>query len=410
MLLAQKKAFDQIPTILEQGIKAKAFPGCQVLILKDGNVLYEQYAGTIAYESAQKVDSNTIYDLASLTKTTGTLLALMRLYDEKKLGLSDSLAQFLPFFKNTNNGQLTLQELLLHESGLPASLSVYDLLLEKKPKSTLLEDTLQPFQPNNPNYRLKTGWLSAIPLDEYALPVTNNMYAATRLKDSALARIARIKLRKKQYVYSCINFILLKEVVERVSKCPIDRFLDSVFYMPMGASSISYLPLRKHNMDRIAPSLKSDFLRSGSIRGYVHDPDAAFLGGVAGNAGLFATAWDVAKVHQLFLNKGLFEGKRYLSAETCTLFTSTKSKSSRRVLGFDKPNTANPANSPCSVSTPAQAYGHTGYTGTCCWVDPVNKVVYVFLSNRTYPNDGVNKLAKMNIRTQIQELIYQSLK
>lgn len=408
-LLAQLKALDQIPRIIEQGMKAKAFPGCQVLILKNGKVLFEQSFGTTTYESAQKVDSNTIYDLASLTKTTGTLLAVMKLYDEQKLRLTDSLAQFLPFLRNTDKGQLSIQDLLFHESGLPASLSSFDLILERKPKDAVLNDSLYPFQPNNPTYRYKAGWLSPIASNEYALPVSDKMYASYRLKDTALTKIATIKLHRKQYLYSCINFILLKEVVESVSKCAIDRFLDSLFFKPMGLTSISYLPLRKYNLDRIAPSLKSDFLRNGSIQGYVHDPDAAFLGGVAGNAGLFATARDVAKIHQLYLNKGMLNGHRFLSAETCTLFTSTKSKISRRGLGFDKPNTTTPSNSPCCIDAPAQVYGHTGYTGTCCWVDPINQVIYVFLSNRTYPNDGINKLAKMGIRTQIQELIYKSL-
>jgi len=178
----------------------------------------------------------------------------------------------------------------------------------------------------------------------------------------------------------------------------------------MKLSSMSYLPLRTHKKEDVAPTLRKDFLRNGVIQGYVHDPAAAFLGGVSGNAGLFATARDVATVYQMLLNMGELDGKRYLRAETCKLFTTTVSASGRRGLGYDKPVPSKPNTNPCCISAPQGVYGHTGYTGTCCWVDPVNKIVYVFLSNRTYPNDGVNKLARMGIRPRIQEVIYQSIK
>jgi len=151
-------------------------------------------------------------------------------------------------------------------------------------------------------------------------------------------------------------------------------------------------------------------VESGVSRCFVRDPGAAFFGGISGNAGLFATARDVAMVYQMILNGGELDGKRYLRAETCRVFTTTTSASGRRGLGFDKPVPSNPGHSPCCESAPREVYGHTGYTGTCCWVDPVNKLIYVFLSNRTYPNDGGNKLARMGIRTKIQETIYQSMK
>jgi len=190
----------------------------------------------------------------------------------------------------------------------------------------------------------------------------------------------------------------------------MDLFLANEFYKPMQLKNMAYLPLRTHPVKDIAPTFIKDFLRNGVLQGYVQDPDAAFSGGVAGNAGLFASARDVATVYQMLLNKGEIEGKRYLSKETCTVFTSTTSKSGRRFLGYDKPVPANPKHSPCCISAPPVVYGHTGYTGTCCWVDPVNQFIYVFLSNRTYPNESVNKLAKMGIRTKIQETIYLSMK
>ena len=202
----------------------------------------------------------------------------------------------------------------------------------------------------------------------------------------------------------------MKEIVEAISGMPMDMFLNKEFYAPMELNHIAYLPLRTHNKEDIAPTMQKDFLRDEVIQGYVQDPDAALLGGVSGNAGLFASARDVAKVYQMLLDDGVLDGKRYLSAETCRIFTTTISVSGRRGLGFDKSVPSNPTHSPCCISAPSEVYGHTGYTGTCVWVDPVNDMIYVFLSNRTYPLDKGNKLLRMAIRSKIQEVIYQSMK
>ncbi len=384
-----EKAQTRIAKIVKQGMDAKAFPGCQVLVMKDGAVVYDSCFGYFTYDKKQAVTKETIYDLASLTKTTGTLLAVMKLYDEGLIQLDDTLGRFLPFLQGTNKANITLFQLLVHESGLPASLNTSRLLN--------LNDTLN---------------LQASPLrtETYSLQMADSIFLRADLRDSALLQIAGTRLNGKKYLYSCLNFILLKEVVETVSACPMDVFLDSLFYKPMGLQSTAFLPLRSHKKEEIAPTLVKDNLRKGPIQGFVHDPDAAILGGVSGNAGLFSTACDVALVYQMLLNEGELNGHRYLSAETCKLFTTKTSESGRRGLGFDKPDLKNPKNSPCCASAPASVYGHTGYTGTCCWVDPTNRLVYVFLSNRTYPSDGVNKLARMNIRTDIQETIYQSIK
>lgn len=407
-----------IDSIVKDGIEAKAYPGCQVLILKDGYTVYDKSFGTYTYESSQKVTPNTIYDLASLSKTTGTLLALMKLYDKGLIKLTDKVSQYLPALRGTNKENITITELLFHESGLPASLPFYSLAIDKGRKvPTVLggKDNLNQGMTNTnqvvgPQYRFKGDWVSKTPSFKFPLQVTDSFYITGNVRDSALQMIAKTPLRSKTYVYSCVNFILLKEIVESICQMPMDSFLNREFFRPMQLTSISYLPLRSHNREDIAPTLKKDFLRSGMIQGFVHDPDAAILGGVSGNAGLFSTSHDVALVYQMLLNRGELNGKRYLSEQTCKVFTTTISPSGRRGLGFDKPVTTNPGHSPCCASTPAAVYGHTGYTGTCCWVDPVNNLVYVFLSNRTYPNDSINKLAKMGIRTKIQEVIYKSLK
>jgi len=428
------KRLSRIDSIVKAGIKAKVFPGCQVLVLKEGKPVYDKCFGNYTYETKQEVKPTTMYDLASLSKTTGTLLAIMKLYDEGKLQLTDNASKYLTFLQGTDKSNITIKELLFHESGLPAGLPFYSLAIEQrnlpaskksahKTKSThktkptpkpkpALASIPQIRKPNsiaNSTFKFKEDWVSKIPSDEYALQVADSFYVNNRFHQAAMEMIAKAHLYGKTYCYSCINFILLKEIAETISGTSMDVFLDREFYTPMKLNNLTYLPLRKHKKDDIAPTLQRDGLRNGRVQGYVNDPDAAFLGGVSGNAGLFASATDVASVYQMLLNNGEIDGKRYLSEETCKLFTTTTSKSGRRDLGYDKPVPANMKHNPCCKSAPALVYGHTGYTGTCCWVDPVNRFVYVFLSNRTYPYDGINKLAKTGIRTKIQELIYQSM-
>jgi len=311
----------------------------------------------------------------------------------------DKIAMYLPFLQGTDKENITIAELLFHESGLQASLSCYCLATTK--------DTTQIARMGSTTF--KGNMISMTRSDEFTSQVSDSFYLRNNFHEAAMAMIANTRLRSKTYVYSCVNFLLLKEIAETISGVPMDAYLDSVFYKPIGLHNMAYLPLRTHFKEEIAPTMKRDFLRNGTLQGYVHDPDAAFLGGISGNAGLFASARDVATVHQMILNNGELDGKRYLSTETCRVFTTTTSASGRRGLGFDKPVPSNPTHSPCCISAPPEVYGHTGYTGTCCWVDPVNKLVYVFLSNRTYPYDGINKLARMGIRTKIQEVIYQSI-
>lgn len=408
----------RIDSIVKNGIKEGVFPGCQVLVLKEGKRVYDKCFGNYTYDTMQKVKPTTMYDLASLSKTTGTLLAIMKLYDNGKLKLNDKASKYLAFLRGTDKENITIKELLFHESGLPSYLPIYWLTTEKIGTPTLLASTEKTTKKvksdenriRGTDLRYKEGWVSRVPSVEYTLQVSDSFYINNRFHDAAMQKIADTRMFSKTYRYSCLNFILLKEIVETLSGIPMDVFLEREFYAPLKLNNMAYLPLRTHKKEDVAPTLKSDFLRNGEIQGYVNDLDAAFLGGVSGNAGLFATAHDVATVYQMLLNKGEMDGKRYLSAETCRLFTTTTSASGRRGLGFDKPVPGNPKHSPCCASAPRLVYGHTGYTGTCCWVDPVNSLVYVFLSNRTFPYDGVNKLAKTGIRTKIQEVIYQSIK
>lgn len=408
----------RIDSIVKAGIKTRVFPGCQVIVLKEGKPVYDKCFGNYTYDAIQKVKPTTMYDLASLSKTTGTLLAIMKLYDTGKLRLTDKASKYLTFLQSTDKESITIKELLFHESGLPAYLDFYRLIVEKNSTTAVSASAKKIVQTANTdknriigtNLRYKDGWVSCVPSAEYPIQISDDLYVSNRLHDAAMMRIASTKLCSKSYCYSCLNFILLKEIVETISGTTLDVFMANEFYNPMKLNNIAYLPLKTHKKEEVAPTLKKDLLRNGDVQGYVNDQDAALLGGVSGNAGLFASARDVATVYQMLLNKGELDGKRYLSEETCRLFTTTTSASGRRGLGFDKPVPGNPKHNPCSISTPPVVYGHTGYTGTCCWVDPVNRLIYVFLSNRTFPYGGTNKLAKTGIRTKIQDVIYQSMK
>ncbi len=410
----------KIDKIAEEGIQAQAYPGCQVVILKDGQPVYNKAFGTFTYESNRRVKKDDLFDLASLTKTTATLLAVMKLYDQGRFGLTDRISQYVPALKGTDKERVTIEELLLHQSGIPAFWPFYKAALD----TDSYEGAFYKARPDDHHHRQIDTRLYVIDHFEYKkecmadsfspdypLQVADSMFLHRSFRDSVIAQIGRIPLKDRNYRYSCLNFMLLKEMVEHISKMPMNLFLDKEFYQPMSMDRTAYLPLRKFKKEEIVPTVKADYLRKGSqLQGYVHDESAAFLGGVSGNAGLFSTASDVAKVYQMLIDGGVYEGKRYLSKETCRLFLTHTSKISRRGLGFDKPDMKNRAKSPCAEEAPEVVVGHTGFTGTCAWADPENRLVFVFLSNRVYPRPFDHKqLMKLNIRPRMQQVMYQAL-
>lgn len=415
------KVLKKIDEIALEGIKAKAYPGCQILILKDGKPVYDKSFGTFTYDAGSpKVREYHLYDLASLTKTTATLLAVMKLYDEGKFGLTDRISQYVPVLKGTDKERVTIEELLLHQSGIPAFWPFYRAAIDKDSYEGAFYKARRDM---NHHLQIDTR-LFVIDKFEYKkdlmarsfstdcpLEVADSMYLHRSFRDSIVEQIGRIPLKNRTYRYSCLNFMLLKEMVENISKMPLNVFLEKEFYKPMGMARTAYLPLRRFKKEEIVPTVKADYLRKGRmLQGYVHDESAAFMGGVSGNAGLFSTAHDVAKVYQMLIDGGTYEGKRYLSKETCDLFLTHTSKISRRGLGFDKPDRRNIAKSPCAEEAPKEVVGHTGFTGTCAWADPKNHLVYVFLSNRVYPRPFDHKqLMRLNIRPRIQQVMYQAL-
>lgn len=413
------KGLARIDSIAMYGIENGAYPGCHVLVWKNGYPVYNKCFGTHTYESDRKVKENDLYDLASLTKTTATMLAVMKLYDDGKLNLTDKISNYVPEMKSTNKENITIQELLYHESGLPAYLPFYKKAIDTKScKGGMYKkykDANHSVKVANnlyicTNYSFLPEWVSDKETSEYSLKVSDNMYIRPEFKSVILKEIADTPLKGHSYRYSCLNFMLLKEAVENISGMPMDEFLEENFYKPMGLVHTMYNPLRRYSKDEIIPTVKEDFLRKGPVHGYVHDEAAAMLGGVSGNAGLFSTAKEVATIYQMLLDKGVMGDRRYLTRATCELFLTMKSKNSRRGLGFDKPDKEKPENGYCAPETPASVFGHTGFTGTCAWADPDNDLVFVFLCNRIFPNPCDRKnLMKLKIRPAIQQAIYQAI-
>ena len=411
---------NRIDSIARSGIYNKAYPGCQVLVMKEGKIVYDHSFGTFTYSTPQTVKSNTMYDLASLSKTTGTLLAVMKLCDQGKLNINDKVSKYLPFMRRPDKQNITVKQLLLHESGYPAYLPFYKLAIDdhsyvqpffalKKDKNHLVQAGTNIWAPASFSY--KKGLTANRPSNTYSIQVCGNLYLRADFHAMAMNHVATAQLGPKRYLYSCINFILLREIIETITGKRLDEVLNAEFFRPMKLSHISYLPLSNHHTtNEIPPTAYNNFLRPGVLQGYVNDEDAAFLGGVGGNAGLFANAHDVAQIYQMILNGGNYNNHQYISNHTIKLFTTTTSAISYRGLGFDKPNMKNVRNSACCKSAPATVFGHTGFTGTCAWVDPTNKLVYVFLSNRTFPYSWNNKLSSLNIRKNIQQTIYNSLR
>ena len=409
----------RIDSIALDGIRQGAYPGCQIVVMKDGHLMVDKTFGTHSGEGSNRVQPTDVYDLASLSKTTGTLLALMKLYDKGRFNLTDKISYYLPFLQRTNKKDITIQELLYHQSGLPSGIALYQEAIDKDSYEGRLfsarKDAHHSVQLGtstwaNPKFEFKKEYVSPIEKDGYTLQISDSLWLNPTFLKEMEKKIVEAPMKLKTYTYSDVGFVLLRLLVEELAGVPMDTYLQREFYQPMGLGHTGYLPLRRLPKSVVIPSSIDNFLRKTTLRGFVHDETAAFQGGVSGNAGLFSTALEVAQVYQMLLNGGELNGKRYLSKETCQLFTTEVSKISRRGLGFDKPDTKNPRMSPCGTHATAKVYGHTGFTGTCAWVDPDNKLVYVFLSNRIYPKVTNSKLSKMNIRENIQDVIYEAIK
>lgn len=410
---------DVIDKIVQEGLDEKAFPGCQVLVAKDGMIVYNKSFGYQDNTLKYPITETTVYDVASMSKAAGTLLAVMKAFDEKKFTLNNKLSEFVPELKDSDKKDLTIKELLYHQSGLTPTINFYLSAIDKESfTGSLYSKTKNATHPVRfdaqtyvrNDFKYLPSLVSTTSKPGFTTEVAKNFFVHESFKDTIIQSIKKSKLSTRgKYVYSCVNFMLLKMITEKTTGVALDEYLNSMFYNRLGTRNTFYNPLHYIDTTRIAPTEDDGFVRRQLIKGYVHDEAAAFHGGVSGNAGLFSTANDIAKISQMLLNQGTYGGETYLSVETSRLFTSSKSPNSRRGLGFDKPHAGNPKLSPCGVLAPASVYGHTGFTGTCFWIDPDNKLIYVFLSNRVYPTRANSKFGELDIRTRIQDTIYKAL-
>jgi len=381
-----------IDSIVNGAISLGAFPGCQVLVARKGKVIYNKAFGTKTYGSTDTVTTTDLYDIASITKIAGTALATMKLYDMKKLNLNHPLSKYYSKLKSTNKKALLVKEILAHQAGLTSWIPFY----KQSMKDSVYLD----------------GIYNKFKTDHYSIRVADSLYMNQNYTDSILKWIYTSPVTATgKYVYSDLGPILMKLTTEKITGQPFDQFLYRNFYKPLGLSSLTFKPRDNYNLKTIVPTEDDKVFRKQLIRGDVHDPAAAMMGGVSGNAGLFGTANDLAVIMQLLLNKGSYGGVTYLNPATVDLFTKQQfpHNNNRRGLLFDKPEPDPQKNSPCAKEASLSTFGHQGFTGTCAWADPENELIYIFLSNRVNPDAGNDKMMKLNVRTNIQSAIYQSI-
>ncbi len=381
-----------IDSIVNNAIANGAMPGCQVFVARKGKVVFNKAYGMKTYNSTDTVTTSDLYDIASITKIAATSLATMKLYEMKKINLNNPLSKYLPKLKSTNKKALLIKEILAHQAGLI-------------PWIPFFKQTMQDSIYNE-------GVYSKSKDEKFTIRVADSVFMNKNYTDSLLKWIyASPVAATGKYVYSDLGPILMKLTIEKLTNQPFDQYLNKNFYKPLGLTHFTFIPRTEFPVESIVPTENDKLFRKQLIRGDVHDPAAAMMGGVSGNAGLFGTANDLAVIMQMLLNKGSYGGVEYFKPSTIELFTKQQfdRNNNRRGLLFDKPERDSTKASPCSKEASMSTFGHQGFTGTCAWADPENELIYIFLSNRVYPDATNDKLVKLNVRTNIQSAIYKAI-
>ena len=387
------RVLQKIDNIAAEAIRIGATPGCQIIVARDGKIVYDKSFGYLTYDSTAQVTDETIYDLASLTKVSATLQTVMFMYEKGLIDIYKKISYYIPELKKTNKKDLTIIDMLTHQSGLVPFIPLWP--------QTMKDSVYLP------------QFYSRTKSTEYPLQVAPDLFASPVIRDSVWTWVIKSKMQDKlartpyTYRYSDLGFMMMHHLAEKILNQPMDEFLKQNFYEPLGAYTTGYTPLNSFPAQIIAPTEDDRIYRKARVLGTVHDERAAMMGGIAGHAGLFSSANDLTKLGQMLLQEGSYGGYQYFKPETLRLFTHKQFEKSRRGLGWDKPVQSDAA-SPASLLASPRTFGHTGFTGTCLWVDPEFNLVYVFLSNRVFP-DRNNKLINSNIRTRIQDVIYQSI-
>ena len=380
-----------IDSILHHAIEKKAMPGAVVLVAKNGKIVYEKAYGKHTYDGKEPTRIDDIYDLASVTKIATTTLAVMRLQDQGKLNIYDTLGLYLPELAGTNKGALTIESVMTHRAGLKPWIPFY------------LESITEKGKP-------RPEWYQEKPDTAFYIPVARNLFMRYNYVDTIWRRIIQSPLSEdKSYRYSDLGFYLMARVAERITGYPLDAFVEREFYRPMGLRTACFNPWNRFEESSIPPTEEDQYFRQRRIQAYVHDMGAAMLGGIGGHAGLFSNAEDLAAVLQLILQKGFYGGRRYLQPETVDLFIQRCGICSRRGIGFDMMQASPHLAVNLSPKSSPSTFGHLGFTGIGAWADPEHQLIFILLSNRTYPDMNNNKFINMDVRRDAQTAVYEAL-
>lgn len=381
----------KIDILAQKAINAKMTPGIQVLVARKGKVIYQKSFGYHTYANDIKVVNSDIYDVASLTKILATLPNVMQQYDQQKINMETTLGTMSPIFRNTNKQDIHFKQLLSHYAGLVAGISFYKETMGKSGS------------PSEKYFRKSSD-------TAFSQQLGDSLFIRNDFHDSIMKMIVKSKLSPKvEYKYSDLTFMILKDYLENTTGKKLDDLIQDNFYHSLGMNNSTFNPLRRFDKNRIPPTEIDTYFRHQILQGYVNDLSAALEGGVSGHAGIFSNAMDVAKIMQLYLQKGNYGNQKYFSEKTFNDFNTCYfcAQGNRRGVGFDKPQLG--SSGPTCGCASMTSFGHTGFTGTMAWADPETEIVYIFLSNRTFPMATENKLSKENIREDIQEVIYDAI-
>ena len=387
------KKLSKIDSIINYAIKKEMTPGAQILVAKNSKIIYDKSFGKLRYNKVSKTDNNTIYDLASLTKILVTTPIVINLVDREVISLNTRLEEIISRYKTSNKSKISIRELLSGHAGLQAWIPFYKLTLDNDNK------------PSSEYYTFKETEFNK-------LEVSSNLYLRTDYIDTIRNVIRDSDLLKEKYKYSDLSYLIIQEFIEDYYGKNLDQIIDELLFSKLGVD-LTYNPYQKYNTKNIAPTEIDEYFRFREINGYVHDMSAAMFGGVSAHAGLFGNTNNVAKVMQMYLQGGNYANQQILNTETINLFNICYycDEDNRRGVGFDKPQLEDEG--PTCNCVSMKSFGHSGWTGTFAWADPEHELIYIFLSNRSYPGGETaseSKLVKENIRSKIQEVIYSSIK
>lgn len=383
----------KIDSTMALAIREEGTPGAQILVAKDGKVIFRKNYGYHTYDSLLKVEDENLYDLASVTKISASLPALMKLDDQGLFNPDRTIGTYHPYFKRSNKKNITFRDALAHQGRLIAWIPFWKSAIRKNGKYKW--------------YTFKTDSSRRFPLK-----VADNLYLHRKYRKKLFKAIKKSPLREESdYVYSDLSFYLYPDVVECITAVDFVHYLNQNFFKPLGASSLTYNPFQKYPLEQVVPSQYDSAFRQDLLHGRVNDEGAALLEGISGHAGLFGNANDLAKLMQMYLNGGHYGDQRYLSQEILQEYSRCQycEKENRRGMGFDKPMLKRTVDGNTAMDVSAESYGHSGFTGTFTWVDPEYNLLYVFLANRTYPSRDHRQLYRLNIRTNIQQFVYDAI-